>query len=354
MIKVLVVEDSPVICEFLVYILNNDPDINVIGTAHNGEEALEFVNTQRPDVITMDINMPRMNGFEATRRIMETTPVPIVIVSGSWDTAEVATTFRALEAGAIAVLARPTGLGHPDHEATVNELTQTVKLMSEVKVIRRWPRRKAASWEKPPLSPIPSIRKIEHQSLSGKIQIAVIGASTGGPIVIQTILSLLAGKFPLPILIVQHISPGFLPGFVEWLSLTTGFPVQIATQDELILPGHAYLAPDGFQMGVKAKDRILLSQEKMEHSVCPSVSYLFRSVANIYGANAVGILLSGMGKDGAEELRVLKEQGALALVQDKESSVVYGMPGEAIRLNAAHYVFSPEEIASALEQLVCK
>ncbi|MEW6237708.1 MAG: chemotaxis-specific protein-glutamate methyltransferase CheB [Candidatus Omnitrophota bacterium] len=351
MIKLLVVEDSPVVREFLVYILKSDPEIDVIGVARNGEEALEFVNARRPDVITMDINMPRMNGFDTTRRIMETSPVPIVIVSGSWNTAEMATTFRALEAGAVAVLARPTGLGHPDHEANAKELIQTVKLMSEVKVIRRWPRRRTAAWESLSRPIFSSLREREALSPPRDIRAAAIGASTGGPIVLQTILSRLPKDLPFPILIVQHIAPGFLTGFAEWLSSTTGFPAQIAAQDEPMAPGRAYLAPDGWQMGVKSRGRIHLSPGDAEYGVCPSVSFLFRSMANVFGANAAGILLTGMGKDGAEELRIMKEQGALTIVQDEESSVVYGMPGEAIRLHAAHSVLSPEEIASALEQL---
>src|SRR5450759_3268824 len=140
MIKVLVVEDSPVVREFLVHILGADAGIEVIGTANDGEQALEAVARKRPDVITMDIHMPKLDGLDATRRIMETHPTPIVIVSGSTDPREVATTFRAMEAGAVAVLRRPAGIGDPAQEATAGELVQTVKLMSEVKVIKRWPK----------------------------------------------------------------------------------------------------------------------------------------------------------------------------------------------------------------------
>ena len=145
MIKVLVVEDSPVVREFLIYILDSDPDIRVVGTASDGEQAIEAVKRYRPDVITMDIHMPKMDGLEATRHIMETDPTPIVIVSGSTDPHENTKMFRAMEAGALAVLARPTGIGHPDHETTARELVQTVKLMSEAKVVRRWPDRSGTS-----------------------------------------------------------------------------------------------------------------------------------------------------------------------------------------------------------------
>ena len=347
MIKVLVVEDSAVAREFLVHILSSDPEIKVIGTPHNGEEALEALKASRPDVITMDIHMPKMDGFEATRKIMETSPTPIVIVTGSTDPREVGTTFRAVEAGALAVVPRPHGLRHPDYEATVKELIQTVKLMSEVKVVRRWNRVRRT-----PLAP--SAEEIKGNGYSSEIQIVAIGASTGGPIVLQTILSQLQKTFPVPLLVVQHIAAGFTEGFVEWLNQTSSLPVHLAADGEPILPGHAYVAPDGFQMGVKVKGRIALSQNACENGLRPSVSFLFRSLAEVYGETAVGVLLTGMGKDGAVELKLMKEQGAVTLVQDEESSVVFGMPGEAIKLAAATYVLSPEKIAAALQSLVKK
>jgi two-component system chemotaxis response regulator CheB len=347
MIKVLVVEDSALVREFLVHVLSSDPEIKVIGTAHNGEDALEALKASRPDVITMDIHMPKMDGFEATRRIMETFPTPIVIVTGSTDPREVGTTFRAVEAGALAVVPRPAGLEHPDFEATAKELIQTVKLMSEVKVIRRWNK----TWQ-PCLVPAPA--EITNNGNNREIQVVAIGASTGGPIVLQTILSQLQKDFSAPVLIVQHMASGFSQGFVEWLNQTSGLPVHLAAYGESIRPGHAYVAPDGLQMGVKVRGRIELSQEAPENGLRPSVSFLFRSVASVYGENAVGVLLTGMGKDGAQELNLMKEQGAVTLVQDQESSVVHGMPGEAIRLDAAIYVLSPGKIAGALQSLVKK
>ena len=344
MIRVLVVEDSPVVQEFLVYILDSDPQIQVVGTANNGEEALEAVKRKKPDVITMDINMPKMNGFEATRRIMETHPTPIVIVSGSWDTKEVATTFRAMEAGALAILQRPMGIGHPDYKATAKELIQTVKLMSEVKVVRRWPRRQREAV----VSPVPPPAESKPKRIKAKIKIVAIGASTGGPVVLQAILSGLPEDFPVPVLIVQHIAVGFIQGFVEWLGQKSNLPIHVATHGEYILPGHIYVAPDGFHMQAKIGGQITLSKNKPENGLRPSVSSLFRSVAKVYGQNAVGVLLTGMGKDGAEELKCLKEKGAITIAQDKESSVVHGMPGQAIKLDAATYVLSPERIAEML------
>ncbi len=348
MIKVLIVEDSPTVRDFLIHILNSDPVVRVVGTAGNGEEALEAVEHCRPDVVTMDIHMPKMDGLEATRRMMETHPVPIVIVSGSHDPREVAETFRAMEAGALAVLPRPAGRGHPDHETMVRDLVQTVKLMSEVKVVRRWARAHrtaadGAARERPFPRRAPS-----------DVKLIAIGASTGGPVVLQTILSGLPRDFSAPIAIVQHMVADFIPGFTEWLDQTCRRPVHVATHGAPILPGHAYTAPGGYQMKVDAGGHIVLTRDEPENGHCPSVSYLFRSVAQVFGGTAVGVLLSGMGKDGAEELRLMRERGAITIAQDKESSVVHGMPGEAIQLDAAAYVLPPEKITAALASLAGK
>lgn len=344
MIKVLVVEDSPVVREFLIHVLNSDPDIRVVGTARDGEEALETVRRQRPDVITMDIHMPRLNGLEATRRIMETDPTPIVIVSGSEDPREVATTFDAMEAGALAVLRRPAGIGHPEHEATARELVQAVKLMSEVKVVRRWPRARREA-------PAPRPSKMGLAPESAEVRIVAIGASTGGPPVLQTILAALPKDFPAPVLIVQHMAAGFVRGFVEWLAKSCDLPVHVAMHGELMLSGHVYVAPDEFQMKVERGGRITLTRDAPENGLRPSVSYLLRSVAEVYGSEAVAGLLTGMGRDGAEELRLLKEKGAVTFAQDKASSVVHGMPGEAIRLDAAMLILPPDKIAAVLTNL---
>lgn len=347
MIKVLVVEDSPVAREFLVHILDSDPEIKVIGTVTNGKQAIEVLKEKTPDVITMDIHMPEMDGFEATRKIMETSPTPIVIVTASLDAREVGTSFRAIEAGALAIVARPQGLGHPEFESDARELIKTVKLMSEVKVVRRWNRARVAPG-------VPPVREIDVNGDHRVIQIVAIGASTGGPVALQTLLSTLPKDFPVPALIVQHMAPGFTDGFVEWLNQTARLPVHLPAHGEAMLAGHAYVAPEGFHMGVKLAGRIALSQEAPEYGLRPSVSYLFRSLAGVYGGKGVGVLLTGMGKDGAAELLLMKARGAITFAQDGESSVVHGMPGEAIKLEAATYVLSPEKIAAALQMLVKK
>jgi two-component system chemotaxis response regulator CheB len=345
MVKVLVVEDSAVVREFLVYLLGTDPAIQVVGTANDGEAALAAVARHRPDVITMDIHMPKMDGLEATRRIMETQPTPIVIVSGSTDPHENTTTFRAMEAGALAVLGRPTGIGHPEHEAGARELLLTVKLMAEVKVVRRWPQARRVSLPLPPLETKTAGAK------RAKAKVIAIGASTGGPPVLQTILAMLPKDLPLPVLIVQHMTAGFIASFVEWLAQSSGLPVQLAQHGACLVPGQVYVAPDAFQMKVAYGGSIVLTKDEPEGGLRPSVGYLFRSLAAVYGGDVIAGLLTGMGRDGAQELRLLKDKGATTFAQDQESSVVHGMPGEAIRLDAATFVLAPEKIAAVLANL---
>lgn len=343
MIDVLVVEDSASARELLVHILNTDPEIRVIGTASNGLEALEFMEHKIPNIITMDIQMPNMDGVLATRRIMESHPVPIVIVSGSWKKKEVLDTFSAMEAGALAVMPRPYGIGHSEYEQTAQELIKNVKLMSEVKVVKR---RSKVYQEKNILG-----TEEKPDKNLGKFKIVVIGASTGGPQVLQTIIGKLSPFFPIPILIVQHIASGFLDGLVDWLGKSTPLHVRVAQHEERILPKNVYIAPDGWQMVVAQGGLIHLTHDEPKNGHRPSVSYLFRSAAEVFGPNAIGVLLTGMGKDGAEELKYMKELGAVTIAQDLASSVVHGMPGEAIRLDAATYIQPADLIPETLKML---
>jgi two-component system, chemotaxis family, protein-glutamate methylesterase/glutaminase len=338
MIRVLVVEDSPVARALLVHILNSDTGIEVIGTAVNGCEAVEFVARNKPDLVTMDIHMPEMDGFEASRIIMETNPVPIVIVTGNPDMRELETSFHAIEAGALTVMQKPQGIGHPDHEKSTRNLIATVKLMSEIKVVRRWVRTAGRQ---------PQPRKESICDITSRpvvVKVVAIGASTGGPPVIEKILAELPRDFPSPILIVQHMAEGFIRGFAEWLGQTSSLPVHVPFHGSMTRPGHVYIAPDGTQMGMDATGRIYCTTDGPENGLRPSVSFLFRSVAEVFGKNAIGVLLTGMGRDGAVELKLMKERGAITLAQNEESSAVYGMPGEAVRLDAANYVLPADKI----------
>jgi len=335
-IEVLVVDDSPVARLLLVHVLERSPRLHVMGTAGSGAEALAWLEHRSPDAIVMDVHMPGLDGYETTRRIMATSPVPIVICSAEFDPAEVANTFRALDAGALAATPKPVGPEHPDYESAAARLIEAVVLMSEVRVVKRWTRARR----------LPAL-EVASNFFADVPQILAIGTSTGGPPVLRTLLAGLPKTFPIPVLIVQHIASGFLPGFVAWLGETTGFSVQIAAHDQVLQPGQAYLAPDGFHMGVAAGGRIVLSRLPPENGLRPAVSFLFRSVAAVYGARAIAVLLTGMGKDGAEELKQLNDLGAITVAQDEESSVVHGMPGEAIRLGAAAHVMAPEKMPAA-------
>lgn len=344
MIRVLIVEDSKVEQQLLAHILGADPRITVVGFAEDGEKALVALEQLKPDVITMDIHMPRLNGFDTTRRIMENTPLPIVIVSGSYLPNEVDKTFRALEAGALAIVRKPVGVGHADYPNDAAELIKTVKMMSEIKVVKRWPRLR-----REPSAPVPATlsRGINPE----KIRVVAIGASTGGPAIIQEIFAALPKDLGVPVLVVQHMATGFLENFVKWLSATTGFPSRLAQHGEALRPGQAYFAPDGHHLLVGRDHCLVLSAENPENGLRPSVARLFRSVAENYGGNAMGILLTGMGRDGADDLKLLQGKGAVTIAQDRESSIIFGMPGEAIKLAAADFILPPERITALLAQL---
>ncbi|HMC15422.1 MAG TPA: chemotaxis-specific protein-glutamate methyltransferase CheB [Albitalea sp.] len=343
-VRVLVVEDSPVSQELLTTILNGDPALQVVGIAANGEAAVAAAEQLRPDVITMDIHMPGLDGYGATRRIMERCPTRIVMVTGSLLADEVAASFRAMESGALAVIVKPPGPGHADYAAARDELLRTVKLMSEVKVVKRWAARD-------PVTSPPPLKAAVTDVSQPRPRIVAIGASTGGPVALQVILSRLEPSIGAPLVIVQHISPGFADGFTQWLAQASAYDVRVPMQGERLLPGVAYVAPGGLQLTLHPNGSVRLVDEPAEHGFKPSVSFLFRSAAQ-FGPEAVGVLLTGMGRDGAQELDLMRRAGALTIAQDKASAVVHGMPGEAVKLGAASHVMTPETIALTLNRLL--
>lgn len=336
LVKVLVVEDSITTRRFLVKLINDMPGLMVCGEAYDGQEAVRLAEELRPDVISMDIHMPRMDGVEATRQIMINTPTPIVVASNGVGQREVDVSMQALAAGAVAVIEKPTAT--PSAEQKRIEYVRLLRYMARVKVIRRH-----ASLPLPPSS--------LGLRTSSSPQLLAIGASAGGPAVLAQILAELPADFPIPILIVQHLSPEFIPGFVEWLDNRTQLHVRMAVDGEHPLPGHVLVAPGEHHMMLNAEGNITLQSQKGEYRHHPAVDVLFESSAQVYGAQVIGVLLTGMGTDGAAGLAYLRSLGAHTIVQDETTSVVYGMPAAAIEQGAAEYVLPDVKIAAALLEL---
>ncbi|NOX35149.1 MAG: chemotaxis-specific protein-glutamate methyltransferase CheB [Deltaproteobacteria bacterium] len=343
--KVLIVDDSLTAREYLKYIIDNTPGLSVSGVATNGKEAVKLVKTCRPDIVAMDIQMPGMDGYETCRVIMENTPVPIVMVSATADPKEVATSFNSLEAGALALVEKPKGPGHPDADIMVDKLTRALRLMADIKVVRRC----FNGVKLPEKTGSPEEKAIFF--IKQPVKLVAVGASTGGPLVIKECLSGLPEVFPAPILVVQHITKGFLGGMISWLNQDMALTCKIAEHKEPALSGYVYFAPDGCHMEIDSEMNIVLCHDPVSNGICPSASRLFASVARAFGRYAAGILLTGMGKDGARELMEIRQKGGLTIAQDEKSCVVFGMPKEAIKLKAASFVLPPEKIGRYLSNI---
>jgi two-component system, chemotaxis family, protein-glutamate methylesterase/glutaminase len=346
-IRLLIVEDSPTVSQCLEYLFSSDPEIEVIGSVRNGKLAVEFVAKNKPEIITMDIDMPVMNGFEATRRIMSTTPVPIIIVTASRNAKKQNTSMDALAVGALTVIQKPVGIKCGTESAQSKKMISMVKIFSEVRVIKRkyTPKKEIAKSIQ-----IIQKRKAHVTSQLQNRKYVAIGISSGGPEVLKKLFNSVSEKFPYPVLVVQHITDGFLDSMVSWLDSGSKAKIQIAKHKQTLLPGHIYFAPNGFQMGVKS-DKIDLQNRVQGINICPSVEHLFNTLALNYGKETIAMLLTGMGSDGAKELKQLKDAGALTIAQDRKSSLVYGMPGEAIKLNGANYVLNPDEIIEIIKTI---
>ncbi|MBO9539785.1 chemotaxis-specific protein-glutamate methyltransferase CheB [bacterium] len=337
--RVLVVEDSLTVRKYLVEVLSADPELEVVGEAADGVAAIALCESLRPDVITLDIVMPRLNGLETTCHVMAHCPTPILIVSGSLNRGEAYETCEALAAGAVDVLEKPNGaLASKEWE---RKLCAAVKLVSRIKVIRHPLGRLRAASRTPALPNTLAPRKTPR--------LVALGASTGGPGVIREILEGLDPSFSLPILLVLHIGEPFGASFVEWLASFSPLPVKAAT-DGMLLPfsGCVIVAPPGRHL-VATPEGLRLTEAPARHACRPSVDVLFESVAKTYGEGAIGCLLTGMGRDGAEGLLAIKQAGGHTIAQDEASSVVFGMPREAIKLGAAAVTLPPFRIAQTLQ-----
>jgi two-component system, chemotaxis family, protein-glutamate methylesterase/glutaminase len=345
--RVLVVEDSLAVRKYLLEVLAADPEIELAGEAEDGERAIEICQKTRPDVITMDMMLPVMTGLAATEYIMAHCPTPILVVSASTNRGELFRTYEALAAGAVDVLEKPTGL-EPEG-AWERRFIGTVKLVSRIAVITH-PRARLAERRRAPLEPpLPS----PGRSRPGRAcELVAIGASTGGPGAIVEILRGLPTSFQLPILLVLHINEPFGTAFADWLDGQTGRRVAHPQDGEPIAAavGRVLMAPVGRHLIVR-DGRLRLTLDPERHSCRPSVDVLFESVAREYGASAAACLLTGMGRDGALGLLKVRQAGGMTVAQDEATSVIYGMPREAVSLGAAAAVLRLDEIAPWLASL---
>jgi two-component system chemotaxis response regulator CheB len=343
-VSVLLVDDSLIALTILTRMLSTSPDIQVVGKARNGREALELIPQLQPTVVCTDLHMPDMDGLRLTKEIMERFPRPILVVSAAVQPEDAQNVFKLLEAGAIDILPKPRGGLAADEQRLSQELIRKIRIIAGVKAFTR--RRKG---EPGPAAPAPDTAAPPAPRHS---QMVAIGASTGGPEALRTILTQLPSDFPAPILCVQHISEGFLGGLVEWLAHQCARPVTIAQPGEQPVPGTVYFPQEGTHLEIDKSGRLVCSHAAPLDGHRPAITATFKSVADCCAEAAIGVLLTGMGSDGAHGMRQIFEAGGTTIAQNEETSVVFGMPKQAIALGAVTYVLPVQKIAFMLTDLL--
>lgn len=337
MISVLLVDDSSLTKAVLRDIFLTTDDIVVVGEATNGEEAVAMTRMLAPDLVIMDLMMPVMDGLSAIEEIMAQSPTPILVLSATLDDSEVNRAFVAIKKGALDVMEKPGGADLGLEESFAVRIVEKVRLLAGIKVIRR-----------------PAKRRAEALKISctdvGDRNILAIGASTGGPKAVMTIVKRLPAELRATVFIVQHIANGFAKGFAKWLDSESKMRVRLAVDGDDFKTGEALVAPNDCHM-VAERGRIRLVQDPPVNCCRPSIDVFFNSLAVDQGARVVGVLLTGMGKDGAQGLRRIKEQGGMTIAQDKESCAVFGMPKAAMELNAVNEMLPLSEIPGAVVRL---
>jgi two-component system chemotaxis response regulator CheB len=320
------------------------PGIVIVGQAADGKEAVRMALRLKPHVITMDLHMPQMDGLEATRHIMSVCPTPIVVLSSSDYGTDHNIAFDAIAAGALTVIEKPHGLGTPDYETVREQLLMAVRLMAGVHVIGL-PKSPSADAQVGPMT------ALLQAMIDRPIRVVAMGASTGGPPVIFSILRNLPKDFSIPIVIVQHIMPAFVPSMANWLNTKSSLPVHMASEGDQLTPGEVFLAPGNTHLTVQPRGILHLDNSDPIGGQRPSATRLFQSVAETFKADAVGILLTGMGDDGVEGLVALSQTGAHVIAQDQASSSVYDMPKAAMNRGVVDEALSPEQIVNRLIKL---
>lgn len=337
-VKVLIVEDSPVVQRLLEHVINSDCRLEVVGSAADAIRAMELIRSRSPDILTMDIRLPRMNGFEATRWIMREHPLPIVVVASNIDDKTLDISMNALRAGALTVVAKPEGVGRSDYEALARHLCTQLVIMSQIKVVRQRPHGQ---------SKVPAL---EPPHTGHPVELVAIVASTGGPGALARILGALPKDFPAPIAVVQHIGGEFVAGFSHWLNSVSKIPVHLAKDGECMLPGNVYVGPGDAHLSV-TNGCLRVAPGAPINGHAPSGDALFGSVATVYGDRALGVLLTGMGEDGARGLAAMRAVGAHTIAEARSSAVIWGMPGAAVAMGGAVEQLPVGAIPHRLRQL---
>ncbi len=337
MINVLIVDDSRLLAELIQDILSSDPQVRVVGIAKNGKEALEKVKALRPDIITMDVHMDVLDGVEATKQIMTENPTPILIVTNSISPENSEKIFHALSYGALDVFDKGR-IEFKDDRVSRDLLIHQVKYLSRI-AVKPYGTLKDSTARK---------QGIPSQGRKASDKIVAIVASTGGPQAILRILKDFNGDFPCGVLIVQHISKGFEANLMHWLNETCAIDVRIAKDHEVIHPAVAYIAPNDKHLRVNGEGKIELGPDLAVGGFRPSGDILLRSVADVYGKNAIGVILTGMGKDGAEGMMAIKKKHGVTIAQDEKSCMIFGMPKTAIEKGAVSQVLPLEKISQAI------
>ncbi|MEI6986228.1 MAG: chemotaxis-specific protein-glutamate methyltransferase CheB [Rhodospirillaceae bacterium] len=349
-VRVLIVEDSLVVRTALEYIIERHPHLTLAGTATSAEQALAMLDDVAPDVISMDIRLPGMNGLEATRRIMSERPTPIVVISSAIEDESLNISMNALRAGALSVVEKPVGTTHDDYERIAKHICTQLYIMSEVRVVRQRFQTPAMARAFPAQIGMPALRAVSAGT-EGPYQLLGLVASTGGPNALVKVLSALPADFPLPVCVVQHIGDDFVGGFALWLGSLLRLPVSLAEDGEVPRPGHVYVAPARHHLRV-GRSMFHLGRDAQVSTQRPSGTVLFSSMAASYGARAIGVLLTGMGDDGAAGLLAMRQAGGFTIAEDASTAVVYGMPAVAVQYGAVMAELPLDAIGSRLLHLV--